>query len=42
MMRTATNDTGQLLVTVVVAREEGLLDKKIYDGEQDRMIPDAA
>jgi Na+/H+-dicarboxylate symporter len=31
MMRTMTNVTGQMLVPVLVAREEGLLDKAIYD-----------
>lgn len=31
MMRTLTNVTGQMLVPVLVAREEGLLDKAIYD-----------
>ncbi len=31
MMRTMTNVTGQMLVPVLVAREEGLLDKTIYD-----------
>lgn len=33
MMRTATNVTGQMLVPVLVAREEGILDQGIYDGE---------
>jgi Na+/H+-dicarboxylate symporter len=32
MMRTATNVTGQLLVPVVVAKEEGILDETIYNG----------
>lgn len=31
MMRTLTNVTGQMLVPVLVAREEGLLDKAVYD-----------
>jgi len=31
MMRTMTNVTGQMLVPVLVAREEGLLDKSVYD-----------
>ena len=31
MMRTMTNVTGQMLVPVLVAREEGLLDRAIYD-----------
>ena len=35
MMRTATNVTGQMLVPVLVAREEGILDKDIYDGRID-------
>jgi len=32
MMRTATNVTGQMLVPVLVAREEGVLNRDIYDG----------
>lgn len=32
MMRTATNVTGQMLVPVLVAREEKILDEGIYDG----------
>ncbi|MFP5296952.1 MAG: dicarboxylate/amino acid:cation symporter, partial [Alphaproteobacteria bacterium] len=32
MMRTATNVTGQMLVPVLVAREEKILDEDIYDG----------
>ena len=32
MMRTATNVTGQMLVPVLVAKEEGLLDEDIYNG----------
>ncbi|WP_240099053.1 dicarboxylate/amino acid:cation symporter [Thermomonas flagellata] len=31
MMRTMTNVTGQMLVPVLVARETGLLDRRIYD-----------
>lgn len=32
MMRTATNVTGQILVPVLVAKEEGILDEDIYNG----------
>ena len=32
MMRTATNVTGQMLVPVLVAKEEGILNQDIYDG----------
>lgn len=32
MMRTATNVTGQMLVPVLVAKEEGVLKRDIYDG----------
>jgi Na+/H+-dicarboxylate symporter len=32
MMRTATNVTGQMLVPVLVAREEKILNQDIYDG----------
>ncbi len=32
MIRTATNVTGQMLVPVLVAKEEGILDQGIYDG----------
>jgi Na+/H+-dicarboxylate symporter len=32
MMRTATNVTGQILVPVLVAKEERILDQAIYDG----------
>ncbi|MDJ1158636.1 dicarboxylate/amino acid:cation symporter [Chelatococcus sp. SYSU_G07232] len=32
MMRTATNVTGQLLVPVLVAKEEGILDEAVYGG----------
>ena len=49
MMRTATNVTGQMLVPVIVAKEEGLLDEDIYDGrvawlpgDPDAETPDAA
>ncbi len=38
MIRTATNVTGQLVVTTVVAREEGLLDMTIYNGEPSPVI----
>jgi Na+/H+-dicarboxylate symporter len=31
-MRTATNVTGQILVPVLVAKEERILDQAIYDG----------
>ncbi len=31
MVRTMTNVTGQMLVPVLVAREEGLLDREVYD-----------
>jgi Na+/H+-dicarboxylate symporter len=40
MMRTATNVTGQILVPVLVAQEEGILDRSVYDGA--RVVPDAA
>jgi|GEM_PF-5381922 len=32
MMRTATNVTGQMLVPVLVAKEEGILNQDIYNG----------
>lgn len=32
MMRTATNVTGQMLVPVLVAKEEGILNEDVYDG----------
>ena len=32
MMRTATNVTGQMVVPVLVAKEEGLLNQDIYNG----------
>mgnify|MGYP002721610733 FL=1 len=32
MMRTATNVTGQMLVPVLVAREEGVLNEGVYEG----------
>ncbi len=48
MMRTATNVTGQMLVPVLVAREEKILDEGIYDGhvawlpgDPDAETPDA-
>ena len=31
MMRTMTNVTGQMLVPVLVAKETGLLDRRVYD-----------
>ncbi len=34
MMRTATNVTGQMLVPVLVAKEEGILNQGIYDGRR--------
>jgi Na+/H+-dicarboxylate symporter len=39
MMRTATNVTGQLLVPVLVAREEGILDEAVYRGERTVPVP---
>ncbi|MBX9615391.1 MAG: dicarboxylate/amino acid:cation symporter, partial [Caulobacteraceae bacterium] len=49
MMRTATNVTGQMLVPVLVAKEEGLLDEGIYNGhvawlpgDPDAETPEAA
>jgi len=48
MMRTATNVTGQMLVPVLVAKEEGILNEDIYDGrvawlpgDPDAETPDA-
>jgi Na+/H+-dicarboxylate symporter len=41
MMRTATNVTGQILVPVLVAKEEGILDQAIYDGVADTREPAA-
>jgi Na+/H+-dicarboxylate symporter len=32
MFRTATNVTGQMLVPTIVAKEEGILDRAVYDG----------
>jgi Na+/H+-dicarboxylate symporter len=32
MFRTATNVTGQMLVPTIVAQEEGILDRSVYDG----------
>ncbi len=37
MMRTATNVTGQVLVPVLVAKEEGILDEAIYGGVEPRV-----
>ncbi|MDP3405932.1 MAG: dicarboxylate/amino acid:cation symporter [Brevundimonas sp.] len=49
MMRTATNVTGQMLVPVLVAKEEGILDEGIYNGhvawlpgDPDAETPEAA
>jgi Na+/H+-dicarboxylate symporter len=39
MMRTATNVTGQALVPVLVAKEEGILDEAIYGGAGQRAEP---
>lgn len=39
MMRTATNVTGQLVVPVLVAREEGILDEAIYRGDSTATAP---
>lgn len=33
MIRTVTNVTGQILVAVLVAKEEGVLDRRVYEGE---------
>ncbi|HTE18376.1 MAG TPA: cation:dicarboxylase symporter family transporter, partial [Armatimonadota bacterium] len=41
MMRTATNVTGQLLVPVVVAKEEGILDETIYNGRAEGRVAQA-
>ncbi len=40
MFRTATNVTGQMLVPVIVAREEGLLDRAVYEGKA--VLPETA
>jgi Na+/H+-dicarboxylate symporter len=42
MMRTATNVTGQMLVPVLVAKEEGLLDQAIYDGRAEGALAPAS
>lgn len=42
MMRTATNVTGQMLVPVLVAREEGVLDVEAYEGRGEPMRESAA
>jgi Na+/H+-dicarboxylate symporter len=39
MMRTATNVTGQILVPVLVAKEERILDQAIYDGAVEAREP---
>jgi Na+/H+-dicarboxylate symporter len=41
MMRTATNVTGQILVPVLVAKEERILDQAVYDGAVDAREPAA-
>jgi Na+/H+-dicarboxylate symporter len=41
MMRTATNVTGQVLVPVLVAKEEGILDEAIYGGVEPRVTQPA-
>ena len=41
MMRTATNVTGQLLVPVLVAKEEGILDEAIYNGHAEDRAAEA-
>ena len=38
MMRTATNVTGDAMVTTVVANSEGLLDKSVYNDKQAGMV----
>ncbi len=38
MMRTATNVAGQALVPVLVARREGLLDERVYEGAGRRAV----
>jgi Na+/H+-dicarboxylate symporter len=40
MMRTATNVTGQLLVPVLVAKEEGILDEAVYNGRAEGRAAD--
>jgi Na+/H+-dicarboxylate symporter len=39
MMRTMTNVTGQVLVPVLVAKEERTLDQTIYDGAVETRAP---
>jgi Na+/H+-dicarboxylate symporter len=39
MMRTMTNVTGQVLVPVLVAKEEGVLDQAVYDGAVETRAP---
>jgi Na+/H+-dicarboxylate symporter len=39
MMRTATNVTGQILVPVLVAKEERILDQAVYDGAVETREP---
>jgi Na+/H+-dicarboxylate symporter len=39
MMRTMTNVTGQVLVPVLVAKEEGILDQAVYDGVVETRAP---
>ena len=41
MMRTATNVTGQILVPVLVAKEERILDQAVYDGAVETREPSA-
>jgi Na+/H+-dicarboxylate symporter len=38
-MRTMTNVTGQVLVPVLVAKEEGILDQAVYDGAIETRAP---
>ena len=39
MMRTMTNVTGQILVPVIVAKEERILDQAVYDGNVETHTP---
>jgi Na+/H+-dicarboxylate symporter len=39
MMRTMTNVTGQILVPVIVAKEERVLDQAVYDGAVETHAP---
>jgi Na+/H+-dicarboxylate symporter len=39
MMRTMTNVTGQVLVPVIVAKEERVLDQAVYDGVVETRAP---